>query len=144
MEMLGKVRRMHYRDGLSHSEISRRTGLSRNTVKKWVKAPEGSQPRYRRDARPGKLTAWHEALIQALRADARRPKHERRSGRALHAQIKAAGYKGSYPQPSRPSSASTPWSKFNRHRWSEFNRRRHVALLFGHMTPLRFKASGSD
>ena len=39
MEMLGKVRRMHYRDGLSHSEISRRTGLSRNTVKKWLKAP---------------------------------------------------------------------------------------------------------
>jgi DNA-binding transcriptional regulator LsrR (DeoR family) len=34
MEMLGKVRRMHYRGGLSHSEIARRTGLSRNTVKK--------------------------------------------------------------------------------------------------------------
>ncbi|MFD1897253.1 IS21 family transposase, partial [Ottowia pentelensis] len=96
MDMMGKIRRLHFRDRLSFSEIARRTGLSRNTVKKWVKAPEGSQPRYRRDARPGKLTAWHEALIQALRADARRPKHERRSGRALHAQIKAAGYKGSY------------------------------------------------
>jgi len=42
MEMLGKVRRMYYRDGLSRSEISRRTGLSRNTVKKWLKAPEGA------------------------------------------------------------------------------------------------------
>ena len=31
-----------------------------------------------------------------LRGDARRPKHERRSGRALHAQIKAEGYRGSY------------------------------------------------
>ena len=39
MELLGKVRRMHYRDGLSRSEIARRTGLSRNTVKKWLTAP---------------------------------------------------------------------------------------------------------
>ena len=89
MDMMGKIRRLHFRDRLSFSEIARRTGLSRNTVKKWIKAPEGSQPRYRRGASAGKLAAWHEALIQALRADARRPKHERRSGRALHAQIKA-------------------------------------------------------
>ncbi len=36
MELLGKVRRMFYRDKLSRSEISRRTGLSRNTIKKWL------------------------------------------------------------------------------------------------------------
>jgi DNA-binding transcriptional regulator LsrR (DeoR family) len=34
MEMLGKVRRMHVRDKLSLHEISKRTGLSRNTVRK--------------------------------------------------------------------------------------------------------------
>ena len=54
MEMLGKVRRMYYRDGLSRSEISRRTGLSRNTVKKWLKAAEGASPAYRRESTPGK------------------------------------------------------------------------------------------
>ncbi|GAB1384003.1 IS21-like element IS1326 family transposase [Burkholderiales bacterium] len=96
MDMMGKIRRLHYRDRLSFSEIARRTGLSRNTVKKWIKAPGGSVPRYRREARPGKLTAWHESLIQALKADARRSPHQRRSGRALHAQIKAEGYTGSY------------------------------------------------
>jgi len=42
MEMLGKVRRMHDLDGLSRSEIARRTGLSRTTVKKWLRAPEGA------------------------------------------------------------------------------------------------------
>jgi len=31
-----------------------------------------------------------------LTADARRPKHERRTARALHAEIKAAGYSGGY------------------------------------------------
>lgn len=37
MDMIGKVRRMKMRDGVSISEISRKTGLSRNTVKKWLK-----------------------------------------------------------------------------------------------------------
>ena len=96
MDMMGKIRRLHFRGRLSFSEIARRMGLSRNTVKKWIKAPAATQPRYRRSARAGKLTAWHDTLIQALRADARRPRHERRSGRALHAQIKAEGYTGSY------------------------------------------------
>ena len=46
MDMIGKVRRMKMRDGISISEISRKTGLSRNTVKKWLKAPAATQPRY--------------------------------------------------------------------------------------------------
>lgn len=81
MEMLGKVRRMHYRDGLSHSEISRRTGLSRNTVKKWLRAPEGASAAYRRESTPGKLGPYQATLIQALEADARRPKRDRRASR---------------------------------------------------------------
>jgi len=96
MDMIGKVKRMHFRDHLSFSDIARRTGLSRNTVKKWVKAPTEVEPRYRREAAAGKLSAFHEGLIQALRVDARRPKHERRTARALHAEIKAQGYLGGY------------------------------------------------
>ncbi len=34
MDMAGKVRRMSLRDQLSISEIAKRTGLARNTVKK--------------------------------------------------------------------------------------------------------------
>lgn len=40
MEMLGKVRRMHLRDQLSLHEISKRTGLSRTTLRKWLRKPE--------------------------------------------------------------------------------------------------------
>jgi len=32
MAMLGKVRRLYFRDGVSISEIARRTSLSRNTA----------------------------------------------------------------------------------------------------------------
>lgn len=42
MGMLGKVRRMHLRDELSLNEISKRTGLSRNPLRKWDRFPEES------------------------------------------------------------------------------------------------------
>ena len=35
MEMIGKVRRMKMREKLTISEIAKRTGLARNTVKRW-------------------------------------------------------------------------------------------------------------
>ena len=39
MAMIGKVRRMHHRQQKSVREIARMTSLSRNTVRKWLKAP---------------------------------------------------------------------------------------------------------
>jgi len=39
MDMLGKVRRMKMREKLTISEIAKRTGLARNTVKRWLNAP---------------------------------------------------------------------------------------------------------
>ena len=46
LDMLGKVRRMKMRDNLTISEIFKRTGLSRNTVKRWLRAPGGVSTRY--------------------------------------------------------------------------------------------------
>ncbi len=54
------------------------------------------EPKSGRGERPGKLTAFHEMLVQALKADAHRPKRDRRTSRALHAELKAAGYAGGY------------------------------------------------
>jgi transposase-like protein len=44
MDTIGKVKRMHFRDPLSLSDIARRTGLSCNTLEKWVKAPAEATP----------------------------------------------------------------------------------------------------
>ena len=70
MFMMGKIRRMHFRDEKSVREIVRRTDLSRNTVRDWLRAPVEREPRYRRTVRPGKLTPFHAALVQALQAHA--------------------------------------------------------------------------
>ena len=96
MFMVGKIRRMHFRDGKSVREIVRRTGLSRNTVRTWLRAPAQKEPRYRRTAQAGKLTPFQAVLVQALKADALRPKKERRTGLALYREIQAAGYSGGY------------------------------------------------
>jgi transposase len=96
MEMLGRVRRMYYRDRLSRSQIARRTGLSRNTVKKWLRAGESVEPRYRRGSKPGKLSAFEERLVKALEADAGRAKRDRRTAKALYAELKVQGYSGGY------------------------------------------------
>ncbi len=44
MDTIGKVKPMHFRDPLSLSDIARRTGLSCNTLEKWVKAPTKATP----------------------------------------------------------------------------------------------------
>jgi transposase len=98
MDMVGKIRRLHRRDKKSEREIARITGLSRNTIAKWLKEPVAAPPEYRRTSSPVKLTPFVEAITQALEADAHRPKKERRTARALHKQIGEAGYDGGYTQ----------------------------------------------
>jgi transposase len=97
MEMLGRIRRMHLRDKVSLHEIAKRTGLSRNTVRNWLRTPQEVQvPTYSRTAGFSKLSGFVAELEQALKADALRSKKDRRSARALFAQIKASGYVGGY------------------------------------------------
>jgi transposase-like protein len=91
MAMVGKVRGLYLRDRMSVSEIARRTSLSRNTVKRWLKGWEGKEPKYKRSEGPVKMTPF-ETVHVALKADALRPKCERRTARALYGQIRAQGY----------------------------------------------------
>ena len=109
MEILGRIRRMFLLDGLGYSEIARRTGIARNTVKRWLKGAAVSRfvtatesfassvieppfkadtsqvqaPKYRRRATPKKLTPFIAQVEQALVADAGRIKRDRRTGKHL-------------------------------------------------------------
>ena len=96
MDMIGRIRRLYVRGKKSEREIARLTGLSRNTIAKWLHGPVEASPKYRRSEQATKLAGFHETLKTALLADAHRPRHERRTARALHQQIKADGYEGCY------------------------------------------------
>ena len=96
MKDLGRIRRLFYRDGLSLSEISRKTGYSRNTVKRWLKTPEGTEPKYERLNRNIKIAPYAAQLIKALETDARRPKRDRRTALKLFGELQTAGFTGTY------------------------------------------------
>jgi transposase len=97
MKDLGIIRRLYYRDKLSLSEIERRTGLTRKTVRRWLNAAEGTEPKYRRrTAEDIKIAPFAARLTQALEVDARRPKRDRRTALKLFREIKATGFDGDY------------------------------------------------
>ena len=96
MKDLGRIRRLFYRDGMSLSEISRKTGYSRNTVKRWLRTPEGTEPKYERQNPNIKIAPYAARLMKALETDARRPKRDRRSALNLFGELQAAGFTGTY------------------------------------------------
>ena len=96
MVMYAKIRRMYYREHLSINEIQRRTSLSRNTIKKWLKAPNDSAVKYQRAKKPGKLTSFESRLLLSLEADAHRSKKDRRTALMLFKEILNEGYTGGY------------------------------------------------
>lgn len=98
MSMYAKVRRMHFGEKATVSEIARRTSLSRNMIKKWLKEPERSELTYVRPPGKTKLDPYLAELRQALQTDAHRPKRDRRTRLRLLAEIKAKGYAGGYSQ----------------------------------------------
>src|SRR5471032_974651 len=96
MDMIGRIRRLHSRGKKSEREIARLTGLSRNTISKWLREPIETAPKYRRSEGTTALAPFHETLKLSLKVDLRRPAHGRRTAKALFAEIKAAGYEGCY------------------------------------------------
>ena len=79
MGMLAKIRRMHYREHLSLREIVRRTGLSRNTIRTWLRQADAVEPKYPPREVATKLDAYAETLTGWLKANEHRNKRERRT-----------------------------------------------------------------
>ena len=96
MNLMGKIRRLHYRDGLSIKEICRQTGLARNTVRNWLRMGNGVEPRYERKARETLLTPYEDRLKHWLEVDVRRARRDRRTALALFGQLQQLGFTGSY------------------------------------------------
>jgi len=96
MKDLGRVRRLYYRDGVSLSEISRKTGYCRNTIKRWLKTAEGTEPIYRCPSHETKIAPYAAQLLKALETDAHRPRRDRRSALKLFGELQVAGFTGDY------------------------------------------------
>lgn len=93
MVMLAKIRRMHLRDGMSVREVSRHTGLSRNTVRRWLR--QGAvEPVYPARKRPCIIDAYREQLEVWLRTDSHRPRRDRRTANGCFISCRRRGFRG--------------------------------------------------
>ncbi|CEF43120.1 transposase (plasmid) [Acetobacter senegalensis] len=95
MELLSVIRRWHRRDHLPIREIERRTGLSRNTIRKYLRA-ESIEPRFQVPERPSRLNPFAEKLREWLVLEAARSRKNRRTARRLYEDLVTLGYDGSY------------------------------------------------
>ena len=95
MGLLNIIRRMHLRQKLSIREISRRTGLSLNTVTRHM-AANTIEPIFATPERPSKLDPLAEKLAAWLKTEAGKSRKERRTLKQLHGDLVALGFTGSY------------------------------------------------
>jgi transcriptional regulator with XRE-family HTH domain len=80
---LSVIRRWALREQMSIREIARRTGLSRNTVKKYLRAGEEA-PRYAKRATSSKLDPYADKLATWLAIEATKSRKQRRNLRQIH------------------------------------------------------------
>src|SRR3984957_16413729 len=73
----------------------RRTGLSRNTVRKYLRS-DSVEPKFNIADRASKLDAYADKLSQMLRQEAGKSRKQKRTVLQLHADLSALGYDGSY------------------------------------------------
>ncbi|BEP45043.1 IS21 family transposase [Variovorax sp. V15] len=92
---LSVIRRWALREQLSIREIARRTGLSRNTIRKYLREGE-AEPSYAKRISPSKLDAFAEKLSGWLKSEASKSRKQRRTLKQMHADLAALGYQGSY------------------------------------------------
>lgn len=86
VEKWAELRRRHLVDGVSLKRLAKETGLSRNTVRKAVRAD--SPPTYTRPRRPSKLDPFREQIGDLLKADPKIP------SQVIGDRITEAGYTG--------------------------------------------------
>ena len=115
--LLSVVWRWRLRDGLAIREISRRTGLSRITIRKYLNS-DIVEPKHEARKNASKLDEFEEKLTKWLETEPRKSRKQRRNVRQMFAELVALGYRGSYE---RVAAFAREWRR----------RQREAALIAG-------------
>ncbi len=126
MGFLSVIRRWALRDKMPIREIASRTGLSRNTIRKYLR--EGAVgPKLKTPKRPSKLDPYADRLSAWLLIQTRKSRKERRTVKQMHADLVKLGYDGSYE---RVAAFARAW-RDDRHRAEQTSGRgTFVQLVF--------------
>lgn len=98
MGQLSKIRRLYHRDKQSIRSIAKYMGLSRNTVRHWLRQDEVKPPKYQSNPRPSQLDAYKATLDGWLKSNQHRNKRERRTTLAMYYELKLLGFAGGQSQ----------------------------------------------
>ena len=126
MGFLSVIRRWALRDKMPIREIARRTGLSRNTIKKYLRE-DAVEPRFKTPSRPSKLDPYADRLSAWLLAQTRKSRKERRNVKLMYEDLVKLGCDGSYE---RVAAFARAW-RADRHRAEQtIGRGTFVPLVF--------------
>jgi len=126
VDLLSVIRRWHGRDKLSGREISRRTGLSRHTIRKYL-ALGITEPKYPPRKGASKLDPYTEKLSIWLKREAGASRKRRRSVKQLHCDLVTLGYEGSYD---RVAAFARGWRQRQREADQRASKGTYVPLVF--------------
>jgi len=96
VETIAKIRIRYHVKGESIKQITRELGLSRNTVRKAIRADKTANEYERSTQVAPKLNDYKKQLTTWLEEDSKRPKSQRCSARRYHERLEATGYTGAY------------------------------------------------
>lgn len=126
MALVSVIRRWHLREGVPIREIARRTGLSRNTVRKYLSSPV-LEPSYPARNSPSKLDHYEETLTSWLFRESRRHRKQRRTVKRLYRDLVDLGYTGSYD---RVAAFARQWRQAQQEARHRASQRAYVPLQF--------------
>jgi transcriptional regulator with XRE-family HTH domain len=93
--LLGIIRRWHIRDQVTLREIARRLGISRNTVRRYLRS-EATEPSYADRRTLNAIDKYAFQLSALLKTEAAKSRKQRRTLKQLHEELKELGFEGSY------------------------------------------------
>ena len=126
MELLSVIRRWRFREHFSIREIARRTGLSRNTVRKYLRS-DSVEPKFNVPTVRASSIPLPTSCRRCCGRRRRKSRKQKRTIKQLHADLVALGYDGSY---NRVAAFAREWKAARQREQQTSGRGTFVPLAF--------------
>ncbi len=124
--LLSIIRRWHIRDQVPLREIARKLGISRNTVRRYLRS-EMTEPTYQSRRSPSAIDKYAFQLSALLKSEALKSRKQRRTLKQLHEELKELGFEGSYD---RVAAFARVWRAGQTDRVNSASKRTTTATFF--------------